>query len=119
MTVDFGRLLFFYLTGFEGRAVQSNSPVDCCDRERPSDRSRANRIPCSPPEPHRSNSFCGVFLMLSTTAKYTQNPLSTTKRRRHTEHKYPHGRQEYPSPSAREVFIVDFLMWVCYNSNIF
>ena len=40
--------------GFEGRAAQSNSPVDCCDRERPSDRSRANRISCSPPEPHRS-----------------------------------------------------------------
>ena len=33
--------------GFEGRAVQSNSPVDCCDRERPSVRRRANRIPCS------------------------------------------------------------------------
>ena len=25
--------------GFEGRAAQSNSPVDCCDRERPSRRS--------------------------------------------------------------------------------
>ena len=29
----------------EGRAAQSNSPVDCCDRERPSDRSRANQVP--------------------------------------------------------------------------
>ena len=36
--------------GFEGRAAQSNSPVDCCDRERPSRRSGANRIPNSPPE---------------------------------------------------------------------
>ncbi len=35
----------FFFTGLEGRAVQSNSPVDCCDRERPSDRSRANQVP--------------------------------------------------------------------------
>ena len=45
--------LFFFVAdfqmGFEGRAAQSNSPVDCCDRERPSDRSRASRIPNSPP----------------------------------------------------------------------
>ncbi len=39
------RLCFFFYKGLEGRAVQSNSPVDCCDRERPSDRSRANQVP--------------------------------------------------------------------------
>ena len=36
---------FFFKKGFEGRAAQSNSPVDCCDRERPSARRRANRNP--------------------------------------------------------------------------
>ena len=36
---------FFFKKGFEGRAGQSNSPVDCCDRERPSARRRANRNP--------------------------------------------------------------------------
>ena len=47
--------VFFYLfslvfsQGFEGRAAQSNSPVDCCDRERPSRRSGANRIPSGGP----------------------------------------------------------------------
>jgi hypothetical protein len=34
----------FFNAGLEGRAAQSNSPVDCCDRERPSDRSRANQV---------------------------------------------------------------------------
>ena len=33
-----------HINGLEGRAAQSNSPVDCCDRERPSARSRANRV---------------------------------------------------------------------------
>ena len=60
--------------------------------------------------PHRSKGFCGVFLMLLSTVKYTQNPLSTTKRRRHTEHKYPYGRQELPSTSSDDVFIVDFMV---------
>ena len=36
---------FLFKKGFEGRAGQSNSPVDCCDRERPSARRRANRNP--------------------------------------------------------------------------
>ena len=36
---------FFFKKGFEGRAGQSNSPVDCCDRERPSALRRANRNP--------------------------------------------------------------------------
>ena len=35
----------FKTKGFEGRAGQSNSPVDSCDRERPSARRRANRNP--------------------------------------------------------------------------
>ena len=36
---------FFFKKGFEGRAAQSNAPVERCDRERPSARRRANRIP--------------------------------------------------------------------------
>ena len=36
--------MFLSKNGLEGRAAQSNSPVDCCDRERPSARSRANRV---------------------------------------------------------------------------
>ena len=36
---------FYFKKGLEGRAEQSNSPVDCCDRERPSDRSRASQVP--------------------------------------------------------------------------
>jgi len=43
-------LFFCVIEGLEGRAVQSNSPVDCCDRERPSDRSRASRVPSSAPK---------------------------------------------------------------------
>ena len=41
----------YFSKAFEGRAVQSNNPVDCCDRKRPSRRSGTNRIPCSPPKP--------------------------------------------------------------------
>ena len=43
-------LFFYVIEGLEGRAVQSNSPVDCCDRERPSRRSGgANRVPSGAP----------------------------------------------------------------------
>ena len=38
-----------HINGLEGRAAQSNSPVDCCDRERPSARRRTNRVLLSPP----------------------------------------------------------------------
>ena len=41
--------VFSFAWGLEGRAAQSNSPVDCCDRERPSARRRASRAPLSPP----------------------------------------------------------------------
>ncbi len=34
-----------YRQGLEGRAAQSNSPVDCCDRERPSRPGRRDRAP--------------------------------------------------------------------------
>ncbi len=50
--------------GFEGRAVQSNSPVDCCDRERPSARRRASRIP--PGTPEKSTSEEVLFSTKST-----------------------------------------------------
>ena len=48
----------------EGRAVQSNSPVDCCDRERPSARRRASRIP--PGTPEKSTSEEVLFSMKRT-----------------------------------------------------
>ncbi len=38
-----------HINGLEGRAAQSNNPVDCCDRERPSARRRTNRVLLSPP----------------------------------------------------------------------
>ena len=50
--------------GLEGRAAQSNSPVDCCDRERPSARRRANRVP--PPAPEKSTSSEVLFSMKRT-----------------------------------------------------
>ncbi|MBR2868373.1 MAG: hypothetical protein IKB88_04830, partial [Clostridia bacterium] len=53
----------FYLTGFEGRAAQSNSPVDCCDRERPSDRSRASQILSPQPENSSRHSSAVVFYL--------------------------------------------------------
>ena len=62
-TVRYGPFLYFMM-GVEGRAVQSNSPVDCCDRERPSDRSRANRLPSGPPE--KSIAFAMLFSIIST-----------------------------------------------------
>ena len=36
LVVSVSFFIEFTSEGFEGRAVQSNSPVDCCDRERPS-----------------------------------------------------------------------------------
>ncbi len=67
-------LLFFYLQGikmgFEGRAVQSNSPVDCCDRERPSRRSGANRIPCSPPRNDRFRQKSVVSVLFALRRSY-------------------------------------------------
>ena len=40
---------------FEGRAAQSNSPVDCCDRERPNRRSGASQV--LSPQPNKVDSF--------------------------------------------------------------
>ena len=41
-----GLVFFVKKAGLEGRAVQSNSPVDSCDRERPSRRSGgASQVP--------------------------------------------------------------------------
>ena len=56
-----GSFLFIWnaWVGLEGRAAQSNSPVDCCDRERPSARRRANRVP--PPAPEKSTSSEVLF----------------------------------------------------------
>ena len=38
------RFNFSTREGLEGRAAQSNSPVDCCDRKRPSARRRASQV---------------------------------------------------------------------------
>ena len=50
-----GWLVFFILEGLEGRAAQSNSPVDCCDRERPNRRSGASQV--LSPQPTDLTSF--------------------------------------------------------------
>ena len=86
---------FFFKKGFEGRAGQSNSPVDCCDRERPSARSEcftetvrsllhvlptANAsLPCRRRRPLRLNCRfviikSTIFLTLSTTRQSSVAP---------------------------------------------
>ncbi len=48
-------VFFFFKEGLEGRAAQSNSPVDCCDRERPSARRRASQVPPLRPKDDNPN----------------------------------------------------------------
>ena len=62
----FGWLVFFIFGGLEGRAEQSNAPVERCDRERPSARRRASQVLSPQPKMQaiRQGGLCFLFLNL-------------------------------------------------------
>ncbi|HBL41420.1 MAG TPA: hypothetical protein DDY98_07620 [Ruminococcaceae bacterium] len=67
--MHFALCLLFLTEGFEGRAVQSNRPVDGCDRERPRRPGRRESNPSGRAKSKRlingySTPFVGFFFLI-------------------------------------------------------